>query len=228
MRWRPWSLQKNGTGAYVAGSAPFGRRPAGCGRRAAPCSAALVQCSTRISSPNRRFGQRAHVAGGPHAGRRRPACRRRRRRRAARARCPPASPVAGATPMPTTITSAGTSSPPASVTPSTPRPSTSDAAADVDAVGGVHAPWRPGPSRRRGRGSAATGRPSSTVTAQPRARAVAATSRPMNPAPTTTTRAVPSAIRSRRRERVVERAQLVDGRRRPPGPAGASSPSRWR
>ena len=41
------------------------------------------------------------------------------------------------------------------------------------------------------------GAPSSTVTGQPFCRAVAATSRPMKPAPMTMTRAVPSAMRSR-------------------------------
>ena len=45
-----------------------------------------------------------------------------------------------------------------------------------------------------------TGRASRTVTSQPRPRAVAATSEPMNPAPTTTTRGDPvvSAARSAR------------------------------
>ena len=42
------------------------------------------------------------------------------------------------------------------------------------------------------------GAPSSTVTAQPNARAVAATSSPMKPAPITVTRAVPLAMRSLR------------------------------
>ena len=58
MRWRAWSLQKNGTGAYGVGVPPA----ASASRlraAAAPCSAALVQCSTRISSPYSSFGQRA-------------------------------------------------------------------------------------------------------------------------------------------------------------------------
>ena len=64
IRWRPWSLQKNGTGAYIASSAPFA--VASRLRAAtAPCSAALVQCSTRISSPNRRFGHR-HTSPAAH------------------------------------------------------------------------------------------------------------------------------------------------------------------
>ena len=65
-----------------------------------------------------------------------------------------------------------------------------------------------GPSpRTSGAGSA-----SSTVTSRPRTRHVAATSEPMNPAPTTTTRG-PAVERGAERERVVERAQHEDARR---------------
>ena len=110
--------------------------------------------------------------------------------------------VLGATPMPTTTTSLPTTEPsrrrtpvtwpplpsmPAICTPqrrSTPlRPCTPATAAPI-------ATPRP---RTSGEGA-----PSSTVTAHPRPRAVAATSRPMKPAPMMVTRAVPSAMRSRR------------------------------
>ena len=116
--------------------------------------------------------------------------------------------------MPTTTTSASTAEPSVSRTCSTrPVPSIAadaDAQSELDAVVAVQ--LRAGQAHRRARGLAAngTGRASRTVTSQPRPRAVAATSEPMNPAPTTTTRGEPDRERRPQREALVERAQHVD------------------
>ena len=87
------------------------------------------------------------------------------------------------------------------------------------------------PSSPRPRTSGA-GAASSTVTGQPSELAVAATSRPMNPAPTTTTRAVPPAMRSRRaiesssvRSSCTPGAASWPGNRRVREPVAMTSPS---
>ena len=82
-------------------------------------------------------------------------------------------------------------------------------------------------ARARGTGSA-----SRTVTSQPRPRAVAATSEPMNPAPTTTTRGDPvvSAARRARLSSSVRRTWTPSrsgwsGSRRTVAPVAMTSPS---
>ena len=100
--------------------------------------------------------------------------------------------------MPTTMTSPGTSSPSPSSNATGADRCDADAAADLDAVVGVHCRARsshlgtePADQRRRGPFEHDDG-----VAAA--ARAVAATSSPMKPAPITTTRALPSRRRARR------------------------------
>ena len=202
-------------------------RPAGCGRRSAPCSAAFVQCSMRISSPNSALGQRAtspaaYTPGAPAAS----VASQTMPSRSSRP-LPSSHAVAGATPMPTTMASAGTIEPSARSTPSVGQLGHGDVAADVDALGD-----------ERGRGGRPHRRPEAAD--QRRRRALQHGDR-----------AAPGPGRGRHLEAdeagpddddprravgddgtqgqgVVERAQLVDRRHQLLARAAAGCPSRWR
>ena len=195
MRLSNWSLQKNGTDSNGSGVVPASSASR-FRAAAAPCSLALVQCSTRISSRrpsavrNAPFGQRAQSPAvytpgtpaesvGPHTT---PSRKVRP--------LPSNQPIDGVTPMPTSTVSASTLVP-------SPRCTTarSGPTASMRTTWTLHRRSTPlrvctpatawpiaSPSPR----TSGAGRPSSTVTRQPRWRAVAATSSPMKPAPMTT------------------------------------------
>ena len=103
--------------------------------------------------------------------------------------------VVGVTPMPTTTTSAGMSEPSMRATPRHPGPGGRllrfqtghpDPGAHARHRGRRAGRHRPPPSRSPRTRASGTGRASTTVTRAPRPEQVAATSDPMNPAPTTT------------------------------------------
>ena len=221
MRWRCWSLQKNGTGAYGVGVAAgeLGEQVAGGGRALLGGVRPVLDAHLLVEAGVRPAGD---VAGGVDAAGPAPASRRRRRRRAARARCPPATPSPARRRCRPRSTSAGTTvavgqrHAACRTAPSPPRRSGSS----MPSARGRR--WRRAPSPRRGRGRAAPAAPParSPRSPWPRRRGDLEADEPGadddDPG-----RAVGDP--RPQGERVVERAQLVDGADvclagQPPGP----------
>ncbi len=160
---------------------------------------ALSQCSTRISSPKRWLGQRATSPAATMPGAARVVASHTSPSSSASPE-PSSQPVFGETPMPTTTRSASTSVSSASRTWVTRSPPSNPA---TPTPRRRSTPWSRWSSPITAPISSPSARPSGTgsasriVTSQPAVRQVAATSAPMKPAPTTTTRRTPPSRAAR-------------------------------
>ena len=209
-----------------------GPSPASSRRAAwAPWSRAFSQCSTRMTSPKRAFGQRAMSPAATTPG-------------AARQVSSHTTPLSRASPEPSSQPVVGAHA----------DADDDDVGVDDRAVGQPHPldpvaalegldrrrrggrrPRGPGAGRRtasparcpRTR-SSGTGRASTTVTSWPRWRQVAATSEPMKPAPTTTTRPGEASRSARRARQSSSVRRMWTPARSVRCPAGAAARHRWR
>ena len=221
-----WSLQKYGHRHRGGWSLTEQRRapaPWPDRRRCSNAQRALGLPRCRARTPRRRWPRRAARSCGPP--RRTPRrCRPRRRCRRAirrqdgnRCRRSPES-ASSSVPSPSTTFCDPVRSPLTSVTPTPQRTSTPSARCSRATSSPICSPSTE---------ASGVGCGSTSTTSTPRLRRLAATSQPMNPAPTTTARRAVAGVLAQR-QALVERAQHVDAREVREGPECAWAPGRSR